>query len=712
MDITRPAIPRFITLTTSLYLSTIEAGGGKSLAALGIIECVLRKTTRVSFFRPVIHQPPPGQRDEDIDLMLGYFGLPQPYESSFALTHHELRDSIDQGKSGEIMDRIIQAYKRLEQHSDFILCEGTDFLGDLPSMEFDFNCEIAHNLGCPVLMVGNAHQREPLDVILPIKSAVEAYEARGCEVAGIFINRADPLHITALEQGLDDTFGESELLRAIIPYDKKLASPRVREVVEQLGAEILFGHDRLDGLVSGVLVAAMQMQHAITWLKDDYLVITPGDRGDMILGVLQADQSRNFPRLAGLLLSTGLQPDHSIIRLIEGLPSPLPILTVKGDTFNTAAAVGDVHAALLAGDHEKINRGIRLFDAAVNLTALETRLSAIQVRGMTPKMFIYNLVQKARAEKKRIVLPEGTEPRILRAAAELVARNIVDITLLGSADQIADIIQKHDIPLDTDQLRIINPVDCDCMDAYAETYYQLRRHKGVSLEQAHELLEDVSSFGTLMVYLGDADGMVSGAIHTTQHTVRPALQIIKTQPGFSIVSSVFFMCLDSGVVVYGDCAVNPNPDAEQLAEIAIASADTAKMFGLEPRVALLSYSSGESGQGEDVEKVRKATRIARSLRPDLLLEGPIQYDAAVDPRVAAQKMPDSPVAGKATVFIFPDLNTGNNTYKAVQRETGAIAMGPVLQGLRKPVNDLSRGCTVDDIINTVVITAIQAQRWS
>jgi len=696
-------------MTSSLYLSTLEAGSGKSLASLGIIEFVLRKTTRVSFFRPVIPSLEPGQRDEDIDLILSHFGLPQRYESSYALTQDEVKSLIDQDQTAVIMDRIFKAYKVLEQGSDFILCEGTDFVSELSAQEFDFNGEIARNLGCPVLMIGDAHLRQHQDVLPPLKSAVEAYEARGCQVIGVFINRADPQEVDRLRQALDEAFDQSEKLLAVIGYDKKLASPRVREVIDQLDAEVLFGHARLDGLVSGFLVAAMQMQHAITWLRDDQLVITPGDRGDVILGIIQADLSSNFPRLSGLLLSTGLRPDPAIMKLIEGLSNPLPILTVKSDTFSTASAVGEVHAALRATDAEKISRAIRSFDTAVDLQELDTRLGSIQVRGMTPRMFIYDLTQKAQSGRKHIVLPEGGDPRILKAAAELINRDIVELSLLGRIDALACLIRKHDIPLSLDQVRVIDPAASDRLDEYADIYHELRRHKGISREQARELMEDVSHYGTLMVYRGDADGMVSGAIHTTQHTVRPALQIIRTLPGYSIVSSVFFMCLDNGVVVYGDCAVNPNPDAEQLAEIAIASADTARQFGLEPRVALLSYSSGESGQGEEVDKVRKATRIARSLRPDLLLEGPIQYDAAVDPEVARQKLPDSPVAGRATVFIFPDLNTGNNTYKAVQRETGAIAVGPILQGLRKPVNDLSRGCSVEDIVNTVIMTAIQAQ---
>jgi phosphate acetyltransferase len=404
-----------------------------------------------------------------------------------------------------------------------------------------------------------------------------------------------------------------------------------------------------------------------------------------------------------------MQPDAAIAKLIEGIPDPLPILSVKTDTFTTAAQVNEVHSALWPDDKEKIDLSIEAFDQHVDLNRLEEQISAVRVRGMTPKMFTYNLLEQAKAQIQHIVLPEAYDPRILKAAAMLVNRGIVKLTLLGHRHDVQRVVDKYQVKLDLDQITVVHPTESKRLQDYAQTFFELRQHKGVTLDSALDVMMDVSYFGTMMVYKGDADGMVSGAVHTTQHTIRPALQFVKTQPGFSVVSSVFFMCLEQRVLVYGDCAINPNPTAEELAEIAISSADTARTFGVDPKVALLSYSSGESGKGEEVEKVRAATKLARERRPELLLEGPIQYDAAVDPEVGAQKMKGSAVAGKATVLIFPDLNTGNNTYKAVQRETGAIAIGPVLQGLRKPVNDLSRGCTVEDIINTVAITAVQAQ---
>ncbi|MGK7895738.1 MAG: phosphate acetyltransferase, partial [Xenococcus sp. (in: cyanobacteria)] len=502
----------------------------------------------------------------------------------------------------------------------------------------------------------------------------------------------------------------SNYLLAVIPYEPKLSSPRVKEIVQQLDAEVLYGEKRLDNLVLGYAIAAMRLEHAITRLKEDSLVITPGDRSDLIVGLLQVHQSVNYPPLAGILLSGDLQPDPSIRQLIDGLYDPIPVLSVNTNTYETSELIKQVNTSLDSSDREKITLSIQLFDDYVNLTQLKDQISKIKVRGITPKMFTYNLLQQAKSQKRHIVLPEGTELRILRAAEYLLNRELVELTLLGQPEKIEQIINQNGISLAMSQLQIIDPARSNKTEYYAEQFYNLRKHKGVTPELAHEYLLDVSYFGTMMVYAEDADGMVSGSIHTTQHTLRPALQLIKTKPDCALVSSVFFMCIEDRVLVYGDCAINPNPNAEQLAEIAISSAETAIAFGLEPKIALLSYSSGTSGKGADVDTVRNATAIARNRRPDLKIEGPIQYDAAVDLTVGFQKMPQSQVAGQASVLIFPDLNTGNNTYKAVQRETGALAIGPILQGLKKPVNDLSRGCTVDDIINTVAITAIQTQK--
>lgn len=699
-------------MTSSLYISTTETGSGKALVALGILELILRKTTKVGFFRPIIQGTPINEKDEDIDLILTHFKLAQTYAESFGLLYREVNGLLGQHKSDAVLEKIIAQFKALEAKYDFILCEGSDYLGEGSAFEFDINREIAKNLGCPVLILGNAEQRNVEDAISPVQIALDAYRDQECQVIGIVLNKATPGLVNDLRTALEHRYGDSELVLAVIPNTKKLSSPRIRDIAQQLQAEVLYGQHRLESLASNFLVAAMQIEHALTWLQEDSLVITPGDRGDVIIGMLQAHQSANYPSLAGILLSTGFKPESSIAKLIEGLPDPLPVLSVTTDTYTTASLVREVHTTLTAADLEKINLSIKTFAENVNLRKLEEQISTIQTRGMTPKMFTYNLVQQAKAIRRHLVLPEGTDPRILKATSVLLSRRIVDLTLLGRRADIDRVIKQHGIQLDINTLNIINPAESQKFDDYAQTLYELRKPKGMTLDSAHDLMMDVSYFGTMMVYKGDADGMVSGAAHTTQQTIRPALQIIKTQPGFSIVSSVFLMCLENRVLVYGDCAVNPNPTSEQLAEIALTSAETAQVFGIEPQVALLSYSSGASGRGEEVEKVRQATQMAQARRPDLKLEGPIQYDAAVDMGVAAQKLPGSVVAGQASVLIFPDLNTGNNTYKAVQRETGAIAIGPILQGLKKPVNDLSRGCTVEDVINTIVITAIQAQTTS
>ncbi len=398
------------------------------------------------------------------------------------------------------------------------------------------------------------------------------------------------------------------------------------------------------------------------------------------------------------------------MRLIQGSPSIMPIISVKTGTFETTARIGAIQSRMTPGNKNKIQLAIDVFEKYVDVKSLDEKMITFKPEGITPHMFQYQLTKWAKSEIKHIVLPEGNEDRILKAATRLIDQKIVELTLLGDPAEIAASVKRLGLTLDLNSIRIIDPVKSEYYEDYVQTFYELRKHKNVELEMARDTMTDVSYFGTMMVYKGHADGMVSGAVHTTQHTIRPALQFVKTKPGISVVSSVFFMCLPDRVCVFGDCAVNPNPTAEQLAEIAISSAESSQRFGIEPKIAMLSYSSGTSGEGEEVEKVRRATEIVKQKRPDLKVEGPIQYDAAVDPVVGSQKLPDSEVAGKATVLIFPDLNTGNNTYKAVQRETGALAIGPMLQGLNKPVNDLSRGCTVDDIFNTVIITAIQSQQ--
>jgi phosphate acetyltransferase len=660
----------------------------------------------------VIEVPPNKGCDKNIELLLTYYNLDVDYEDTYAFYRHEVAEMIAEGRYDEILDRIIEKYKVLEEKCDFILCIGSDFESGGSAVEFNYNADIARNLGSPVLLVTSGAGQEIDEIINEIKIALEAFEEAGCQILGAVVNRTDPEMIDDLLEAMEDELPDKHALFSVIPARDMLSSPTIKEIADYMGARVLYGNDQLENLAYNYLVIAMNIPNYLSYLQNNSLLITPGDRSDVVLSALQAHQSQNYPKIAGILLTGGLKPPDSVDRLLTGLTDIVPILSVPDDTYATATRIGSVRSYISADANAKIRLSLRLFGRHVDTVALENQLVALPDQGITPRMFIYNLVQQAKADKQHIVLPEGTDERILMASASLRRHDVVDLTLLGDPEEVSSLIYNLGLTRELDEVPIINPVDSPDYEEYARTLMALRKHKGMNMDMALDQMADVSYFGTMMVYKGDASGMVSGAAHTTQHTIRPALQFVKTKPGVSIVSSVFFMALANRVLVYGDCAVNPNPNAEQLAEIAVSSADTAEQFGIYPRVAMLSYSSGASGVGEDVDRVREATHLARERRPDLMIEGPIQYDAAVALDVAQMKMPKSEVAGKATVFIFPDLNTGNNTYKAVQRETGAIAIGPVLQGLNKPVNDLSRGCTVEDVVNTVAITAVQAQEQS
>ena len=696
-------------MAQGIYVSATEAHCGRSLVSLGIVEMLLRTTQRVGVFRPIIRRSRDGKRDRNIDLLLSHFDLDITYDDTYAVVSEEACDFLAEEKQDDLIDRIIRKYNALEKRYDYVLVIGADFGSESSPFGFELDVTIAQSLGLPVVLLGNGADRNVDEAVSPLLLAVDEFRDKGCSVAAVIVNRAGPGDSTAIADRLERVLARDGLVTAVIPTDEKLAWPTISEIAADLDAVVLYGEERLGNLAEQFLIVAMQVENYLLHLRDGVLLITPGDRGDIILSALLAHQSRSYPQISGMILSTGVKPADSVQRLLDDFPNIPPILSVLTDTYQTAAAVGRVSSYITPGNADKIARSLKLFEKHIDAEALARRLGELKRRGVPPRLFLYELMEKAKAGKKRIVLPEGTDERILRAAKHLVENEIVAVTLLGDAQEIEQAAGALGLDLDLSQVAIIDPHTSAKFDDYAATLYELRKERGLIHEQAVDLMYDVSYFGTMMIYKGDADGMVSGAVHSTAHTIRPALQFIKTRPGVSTVSSVFFMCLEDRVLVYGDCAINPNPTAEELVDIAIASADTSKAFGIEPRVAMLSYSTGESGKGEDVDRVREATLMARERRPDLLIDGPIQYDAAVDVGVGQRKMPGSEVAGHATVFIFPDLNTGNVAYKAVQRETGAVAVGPVLQGLRKPVNDLSRGCSVEDIINTVAITAIQAQ---
>jgi len=695
-------------MNKAIYIATTEPDSGKSIVSLGLMQSLLGKAAKVGYFRPIIDDFKPGEIDNHINTVSTYFNLDIKFEDAYAFKRSEVMRKINENKDGEIISRIIEKYKALEERFDFILIEGTGFTGESSIREFDVNVLIAKNLGVPAIIMASGIGKSLEDFVGNLQMAFDSFKDKGVEVLAVIANKVElqnqELVVSELEKYLP-----SEVLVGAIPLNPILANPSIKEIVETLDAKVLFGESFINNQAGNYNVGAMQLHNYLLHLKENALVITPGDRADIILGVLQANISDNYPSISGIVLTAGLVPENSIIKLIEGLSEVVPIISVQGGTFSVTNSLGSIKSKIYAENTEKITISIKDFEKYINVDALIERLVTFKSSGITPRMFQYNLLRKAKSSKKHIVLPEGLDERILRATKLLIDLDAVEITLLGDKKEIEDRVSTLDIALDLNKVNIVNPSESIHFDSYAETLYELRKHRNVNLAMAKDLMIDVSYFGTMMVYKGHADGMVSGAEHTTQHTILPALQFIKTKPEASIVSSVFFMLLEDRVSVYGDCAINPNPTAEQLAEIAISSAATSLAFEINPKIAMLSYSSGASGVGADVERVREATRIVREKRPDLKVEGPIQYDAAVDLTVGKLKMPDSEVAGQANVFIFPDLNTGNNTYKAVQRETKALAIGPIIQGLNKPVNDLSRGCTIDDIFNTVIVTAIQAQ---
>ncbi len=698
-----------IKMANSLYIAATEVRSGKSLVALGLMEMLLRRIEKVGFFRPICSN----NYDHDINLISSQFDLNIPYEQMYGLTTEEISALFSAGQEDTIVERVIEKYRRLSETCDFVLCEGTDFVSSTSAFELDINAEICKNLGAPVLLVANAYEKDFNTTITNIELAINSFRDKGCHTIAIIVNRIEPGHRKDFVKSLKQSRLIEDQLVYTIPDETALSKPTIGEIVKILGAEVLYGKEHLNRHAYSFTVAAMQLHNFLARIEYGSLIITPGDRSDVILACLAIISSRSVENISGLLLTGGLRPEKPIMRLIEGSPPVFPIISVRDNTFPTAVVVDNIHATISPDDDRKIMEALTVFEKNVDVEELTKKLVTIRPSIVTPKMFEYELVKRAKTNKQRIVLPEGEEKRILRAAEALLHREVVDIVLLGNRNQVFSKIAEAGVHISNPE--IIEPRNSSLFDEYAQTYYELRKNKGITKDTARDIMSDVNYFGTMMVHKGDADGMVSGSVNSTAATIRPALEIIKTKPGFSLVSSVFFMCLKDRVLVYGDCAVNPDPNPEQLAEIALTSAQTAKTFGIEPIVAMLSYSTGESGKGYDVDKVREATRLARErareIYPGLLIDGPMQYDAAVDPVVARTKMPDSKVAGKATVLIFPDLNTGNNTYKAVQRSAGAIAIGPVLQGLRRPVNDLSRGCTVPDIINTVAITAVQAQAY-
>ncbi|WP_438353973.1 phosphate acetyltransferase [Microbacterium sp. CJ88] len=704
-------------MAQSIYITSAEGHSGKSTIALGVLDALSLATARVGVFRPIARTT--SETDYVLEMLLAHDGVHLPYDECIGVSYDDVRADPDAA-----LAVMVARYKAVEAQCEAVVILGSDFTDVGSPAELAYNARIAANLGAPVLLVlgGRALQGQPEQLgSSPARTPAEMGQvaaialtelAHGrAELFAVVANRADPDRldevVAAIAGAVEASLHRTVPVRAL-PEDLFLVAPSIRGILRSVGGRLLKGDpDLLTREALGVVVAAMSMVNVLPRLTEGAVVIIPADRTDVLLATLLANASGTFPSISGIVLNGPFPLPGDIDRLIDGLGSTIPIIQTDLGTYETAVRIMGTRGRLAADSQRRYDTALSLFEQHVDTDELREALGLARATVVTPLMFEYGLIERSRADRRRIVLPEGDDDRILRAAATVLARGIADVTILGEEIEVRN--RAIELGIDLRDAQVLSPFDAVHVARFAEEYARLRAHKGVTYAQAADTVTDASYFGTMMVHLGLADGMVSGAAHTTAHTIRPAFEIIKTRPDVSVVSSVFLMALADRVLVYGDCAVIPDPTSEQLADIAVSSAATAAQFGIEPRVAMLSYSTGESGSGADVEKVRAATALVRERAPELLVEGPIQYDAAADTAVAAAKMPGSDVAGRATVFIFPDLNTGNNTYKAVQRSAGAVAIGPILQGLNKPINDLSRGALVDDIVNTIAITAIQAQ---
>ncbi|MFD5226574.1 phosphate acetyltransferase [Microbacterium sp. NPDC058342] len=699
-------------MARSIYITSAEGHTGKSTIALGVLDALMRVSSRVGVFRPIARSS--GERDEVLELMLAHDGVQLEYDECVGVTYDDVRVDPDAALS-----TIVARFKTVEAQCDAVVVIGSDYTDVASPAELGYNARIAANLGAPVMLVisgrdqqrqaeqlGTTTARTPEQVGQLAALAFAELAGERAELFAVVVNRADPDFLAATIEQVEAAQHRRTPVWAI-PEDRTLVAPSMRGILHAVDGRLVKGDAALlDREAFDVVISGMSMVNVLPRITEGAVVVIAADRTEVLLAALLASASGTFPQVAGIVLNGPFALPEPIGRLLEGISSAIPIIATDLGTFDTATRIMNTRGRMSAESSQRHERALGLFQTHVDITELTIELGLAESTVVTPLMFEYGLIERARADRRRIVLPEGDDDRILRAAAVLLARGVADLTILGDENEVRS--RAATLGLDLGAAQVLSPTDPELVQRFAEEYARLRAHKGITLQQAADTVTDVSYFGTMMVHLGLADGMVSGAAHTTAHTIRPSFEIIKTRPGVDVVSSVFLMALADRVLVYGDCAVIPDPTSAQLADIATSSAATARQFGIDPRVAMLSYSTGESGTGADVDKVREATALVRSREPGLPVEGPIQYDAAADAAVAAAKLPGSAVAGRATVFVFPDLNTGNNTYKAVQRSAGAVAIGPVLQGLNKPINDLSRGALVGDIVNTVAITAIQA----
>jgi phosphate acetyltransferase len=706
----------------TFFIAPTTINTGLTSFSMGLYRALDRLGLRVKFLKPIA--PMEGEDIQGRSVRLIRCATNQ--DPVRPMTLRTAQRLMSQGDQDRLLEEVVAMYHATAKDADVVLVEGLE-----PDRSEHYtarlNIEMAKTLDSEILLVTAPGDRTPEQ----LRDHVELSSAlfggiENPKLLGVIVNKInaplDPKRV--LPSGSPDQVAlksqqphgqlpveefkvfDSENFKTLglIPWEQTLVAPRTADIAQYLGAEIINEGDINNRRVRRISLCARTVPNIVAGLLPDTLIVTPGDRVDILIATAMA-ATKGVP-LAGLLLTSGFKPDEKVLQLCDqALASGLPVLHVNEDSYETASQLIKMDPAVQALDAERVDMIMHHMANHIDAEWLKNRIGIEHEVRLSPAAFRYQLVQLARHANKRIVLPEGEEPRTLQAAAICQERGIAQCVLLGKPETIRQVAATHAIELPT-TLEIIDP--SVLIPEYVAPMVELRKHKNLTSPTAEAQLEDNNVLGTMMLAMGRVDGLVSGAINTTANTIRPALQLIKTAPSSQIVSSVFFMCLPDHVLVYGDCAVNPDPNAEQLADIAIQSADSAKALGIEPRVAMISYSTGSSGSGSDVDKVREATRIAKEKRPELLIDGPLQYDAAMTESVARSKAPNSPVAGRATVLIFPDLNTGNTTYKAVQRSANVISIGPMLQGLRKPVNDLSRGALVEDIVYTIALTAIQA----
>ncbi|MCP4268084.1 MAG: phosphate acetyltransferase [Candidatus Brocadiaceae bacterium] len=698
-------------MAKNIYLASTSPSSGKSIICLGLINAFKGMVTNVGYFKPIGQKYRINEGYDKISIMIkNTFEIEDELQYINPVSIKELNQYVTNNNQETFFQKVQESYNKIEKDKDVVMIDGTDYVGMKSAFEFDINADIANNLNASIILVEDGYGKSIDEISSGVFTGKDSFDEQSCDFLGVIVNKVE------VERYLDVDHDLRKILRkrkidylGTVPCDSILPRPRLYDISRSLDAEILFGKDHLSNIATETVIASMSFENALKYINDGSLIITGGDRNEILLGCIVSMSSSTYPNISGIVLTGGLLPNDNITKLIGSLSDlPLSIFSVKHSTIETINKINSLAVHVSADDYQKIDIAKSLANRYVDCEKINDYLKLEKIRKRTPEIFKYEILERARSQKKRIVLPEGDEERTLKAAVWVRDRGIADTILLGDKNMIMKKAALLGLELGNG-IDIIDPNESENIDDYVNTYYELRKHKHYTVDISRDRMQDTIYYGTMMIYKEEADGLVAGAIHTTQQTIRPAFEIIKTKPDIANASSIFLMCLKDRVLVYGDCAIIPIPTAGQLSDIAIASADTAKNFGIDPYIAMLSYSTGKSGKGPEVDKVREATEIARGKRPDLLIEGPIQYDAAIDPDVAKIKLPESKVAGKATVFIFPDLNTGNNTYKAVQRSSRAIAIGPVMQGLKKPVNDLSRGCLVDDIVYTIAITAIQAQ---